>query len=237
MLRSVSGPGFVAALLFLVPGFSVVTAMLEVVRTDYRAGLPRMADALGQVVAIVLPGWLVASMTGMRPLAGQSQLPGLWRWVGLVVVAWLGMACFAMLFNSTRRVIIAAASLGALSALGKAALSALGVPSPAAAFGGALAVGLLTAVVAPRLRVPRSTLMVPASLAMVPGALLARTVYWLGEQDFAAAGRNGVEAFGAVVAVAAGLAMARILTDPDWAVTRPRYAPHAFRSRGGAHRA
>lgn len=70
-------------------------------------------------------------------------------------------------------------------------LNPIGWPRPAAAAVGAACAGLLTAVVAPRLRVPRSTLLTPASLVMVPGALLARTVYWTGREDFVAAARNG----------------------------------------------
>lgn len=148
------------------------------------------------------------------------------------------MGCFSLLFNSTKRVILASATLGAAAGLGRAAVVALGVPSVAAAGLGALFVGLLASWVAPRLRVPRSTLMVPASLIMVPGASLARTVYWIGMQDFAAAARNGVQAFGTVLAAATGLAVARMVTDPQWATSRSRVAPHAFLSQsGGSHAA
>jgi uncharacterized membrane protein YjjB (DUF3815 family) len=94
------------------------------------------------------------------------------------------------------------------------------VPPQAAAAIAALVVGLLAAVVAPRLRVPRITVYVPAVTIMVPGVLAYRAVFHISNGDTVEALAYGVEAALVVAALAIGLAIARMLTDRTWAYER-----------------
>jgi uncharacterized membrane protein YjjB (DUF3815 family) len=80
-----------------------------------------------------------------------------------------------------------------------------------------LVVGLLAAVVAPRLHVPRITLSVPAVVIMVPGAATYRALVALNNGDYEAAVAAGVTAFFVTICIAIGLAAARVLTDRAWA--------------------
>ncbi len=81
----------------------------------------------------------------------------------------------------------------------------------------ALVVGLLAAYVGPRLDVPKVTVSVPAVVIMVPGATAYRSVFYLSTGDVVQAMAYGVQACLVVLALAVGLAVARMLTDRTWA--------------------
>jgi uncharacterized membrane protein YjjB (DUF3815 family) len=81
-------------------------------------------------------------------------------------------------------------------------------------------VGVLAAVVAPRMRLPRITLSVPAVVIMVPGAAVYRTFVSLNNGDAEVAVTAGVQALFVVISIAIGLAAARILTDRAWGFER-----------------
>ena len=94
------------------------------------------------------------------------------------------------MFNSPWRIALAAAGVGMVANVLRIALVEGTVPPQAAAAIAALVVGLLAAVIAPRLDVPRITVYVPAVTIMVPGVLAYRAVFHIS---------NGETVGGAVV--------------------------------------
>ncbi len=228
MLR-VGDPGYVASLLFLVPGFPMITSILDLARMDFTAGLARAAYTFGLVVSATMSAWVISFLTGLTPLATESVLPAVWRWVAYGLATFFGVCGFAVLFNSSRRMVLIAASMGTVGNLGRIALTTASVPNQLAAGVGGLVIGLLAAPITRRFHLPRITVTVPACVIMVPGTAMYRMMYWLNADDTVQALGFGVDAVLAVVAIGIGLAMARMLTDRGWTFARPIPSPHAFR--------
>ncbi|VEI02599.1 Inner membrane protein YjjP [Acidipropionibacterium jensenii] len=226
----VSDPGYVASLLFLVPGFPMITSILDFARMDLTAGLTRAAYSLGIVVSATMSAWVISFLTGLTPLATVAALPGLWQWAAYAAATFLGVSGFAILFNSTRRMVLIAASLGTIGNLSRLALVSASAPAQLAAGFGGLVVGLVAAPLTRRLPIPRITVTVPACVIMVPGTAMYRMMYWFNGEDTVRAIGFGVDAVLAVVAIGIGLALARMLTDPAWTFARPIPSPHAFRT-------
>ena len=62
---------------------------------------------------------------------------------------------------------------------------------------------------------------VPTLLVSIPGSSALRTLIYFDQADIVSAIESGVSTVLVVVAMVAGLSGARMLTDPEWAFTRP----------------
>lgn len=213
--------GYVSAVLFLIPGFALVTGALDLAKLDFSAGVARLVYALMILTSAALAVWGVSSIVGLQP----DPPPPLGLDTGLLlalrfVASFLGVLGFALMFNSPWRMAVGAATVGMVANVVRLELVDAGVVVQAAAALVALLVGLLAAVVAPRLGVPRITISVPAVVIMVPGVTAYRAVFHLSDGQTTAALAYGVQAALVVVALSIGLAVARMLTDRVWAFER-----------------
>lgn len=210
--------GYVAAALFLVPGFPLVTGALDLAKLDFSAGVARLTWALMIFVSAAFAVWAVSVVVGLSPdppvgVALDATPLTLLR----LLASFVGVLGFALMFNSPWVMALVAASVAtAPNVLRIAAVEHLDWPPQAAAAVAACAVGLLAAWVAPRLNVPRITVYVPAVTIMVPGVPAYRAVYHLSNGDVAQALPYGVSAVLVVTALAVGLAVARMVTDREW---------------------
>ncbi len=210
--------GYVAAALFLVPGFPLVTGALDLAKLDFSAGVARLTWAVMIFVSAAFAVWAVSIVVGLSPdppreLALDAGTMALLR----LLASFVGVLGFALMFNSPWRMALCAAGVAALPNLLRIeAVVALGWPPQAAAAVAAFLVGLLAAWVAPRLNIPRITVYVPAVTIMVPGVPAYRAVYYLSNGDVAQALTYGVSAALVVTALAVGLAVARMVTDREW---------------------
>ncbi|WP_313661619.1 threonine/serine exporter family protein [Cellulosimicrobium cellulans] len=213
--------GYVSAVLFLVPGFALVTGALDLAKLDFSAGVARVTYALMILASAALAVWGVSAAAGLTP--DPVPPPGLAEplFFGLRSVAsFLGVLGFALMFNSPWAMALGAASIGMVANVGRLLLVDADVVPQAAAAAAALLVGLLAATVAPALRVPRITVSVPAVVIMVPGVTAYRAVYEFNTGATAQALAYAVEAGLVIVALAIGLAVARMLTDREWTFER-----------------
>lgn len=213
--------GYVAAVLFLIPGFPLVTAGLDLAKLDLSAGVARLVYAALIAVSAGLAVWAVALVLGLSPdpLPGPDLPPA--ALVPLQAAAsFVGVAGFALMFNGTARMAAAAGTIGMIANLLRLELIRIDLPPQAAAAVAALLVGLLAAVAGPWLRVPRITLTVPAVLVMVPGVLLYRAIFAVSEGDAGAAVGTIAQAALVTMALPIGLAVSRMLTDRRWAFDR-----------------
>lgn len=213
--------GYVSAVLFLVPGFPLVTGFLDLAKLDFSAGIARLVHALMILTSAALALWAVSLLVGLTP--DPPVPPALDPGVLLAlrfVASFVGVLGFALMFNSPWRIALAAASVGMVANVLRLELVQGTVPPQAAAAVAALVVGLLAAVIAPRLDVPRITVYVPAVTIMVPGVLAYRAVFHMSNGNTVEALAFGVEAALVVAALAIGLAIARMLTDRTWAYER-----------------
>lgn len=213
--------GYVSAVLFLIPGFALVTGALDLAKLDFSAGVARLVYALMILTSAALAVWAVSSIVGLQPdppppLGLDTPLLLTLRFVA----SFLGVLGFALMFNSPWPMAVGAATVGMVANVVRLELVDAGVVVQAAAALVALLVGLLAAVVAPRLRVPRITISVPAVVIMVPGVTAYRAVFHLSDGQTTAALAYGVQAALVVVALSIGLAVARMLTDRVWAFER-----------------
>ena len=213
--------GYIAAVLYLIPGFPLFSSMLDLSRFDITAGLTRLCYAMAVITAATMSVALVSAMTGLSPLSIDAPTPTA-RWYLLAAVAsFVGVGGFALLFNSSRRMVLFAASIGVVANMVRLVMIDAGVQPQYAAYTGGVVVGLLGAVITARTTLPRITMTVPASVIMIPGTAMYRAVHFLNSGDIDPALSNAATAGMIIVWISAGLVTARILTDRDWAFGKP----------------
>ena len=213
--------GYIAAVLYLIPGFPLFSSMLDLSRFDITAGLTRLCYAMAVITAATMSVALVSAMTGLSPLSIDAPTPTA-RWYLLAAVAsFVGVGGFALLFNSSRRMVLFAASIGVVANMVRLVMIDAGVQPQYAAYTGGVVVGLLGAVSTAQTTLPRITMTVPASVIMIPGTAMYRAVHFLNSGDIDQALSNAATAGLIIVWISAGLVTARILTDRDWAFGKP----------------
>ena len=213
--------GYVSAVLFLVPGFALVTGALDLAKLDFSAGVARLTYALMILMSAALAVWAVSSIVGLSPdvALAPDLAPGLLLTLRLAA-SFFGVLGFALMFNSPGRMALGAASVGMVANVLRLELVDRGMVTQAAAACAAVVVGILTVMIAEKLDVPRITVSVPAVVIMVPGATAYRAVYFFNNGNTTEALAYAVQAGLVVVALAIGLAVARMLTDREWMFER-----------------
>ena len=214
--------GYVAAALFLVPGFPLVTGALDLAKLDFSAGVARLTWALMIFVSAAFALWAVSIVVGLSPDPPRElTLDPATMTLLRLLASFVGVLGFALMFNSPWRMALVAAGVAALPNLLRIeAVVLLDWPPQAAAAVAAFLVGLLAAWIAPRLNIPRITVYVPAVTIMVPGVPAYRAVYHLSNGEVTQALTYGVSAALVVTALAVGLAVARMVTDREWGFER-----------------
>ena len=211
--------GFVAAVLFLIPGFPLFSALIDIARFDLDAGIVRLGYAF---TVIFTAAFTVSMVSWLTKLSPDPPAPAQdMQWFLLAPVAsFLGIAGFAFLFNSSRRMVLVAACVGTVANELRLILIHAGTTIFFAAFVGGLIIGLLGAVASKRARLPRITTTVPAAVIMIPGVTMFRAVFYLNDGQMDQALANVATGMMVVGSIGAGLVFSRLLTDKDWAFGR-----------------
>jgi uncharacterized membrane protein YjjP (DUF1212 family) len=218
--------GFVCASIFLIPGFPLVTAGLDLTRLDIDTGLPRMTYAAMIVVAIAIGAWLVASVTGISPdPVGPLDGPPAAVWLALVVASFLAVFGWATMFNVPPSTAVASGVVAITGNVPHQLLLEHGVKPHIATFVACVVLGLGCALAARWFGMTKIIMTVPTLLVVIPGSSALRTLIYFDRADINAAIESGVSTALVVVAMVAGLSGARMLTDPEWTFTRSTSAP------------
>ena len=220
--------GYIGAMLFVIPGFPLITAGLDIAKLDMRSGIERLTYAMAVIVLATLMGWLVAEVVGLKP----DDFQPLGLSVGVltllrVAMSFVGVFGFSVMFNSPVQMAATAGVIGAVSNTLRLTLVDLptivpalglpsGVPPEAAAFIGAIVSGLLAHVAERFTSYPRISLTVPSIVIMVPGLYLYRAMYYMCIFDTANMLSWFVRAVLIVAFLPVGLGVARTFTDPRW---------------------
>ncbi|MGO1316030.1 MAG: threonine/serine ThrE exporter family protein [Cellulomonadaceae bacterium] len=213
--------GYTSAVLFLVPGFPLVTGALDLAKLDFSAGVARLTYAMMILMSAAMAVWAFSSVVGLSPdPVGPPDMPHVWLIAARLAASFFGVLGFALMFNSPWFMALGAACVGMVANTLRIEAVGQGLAPQAAAALAAMLVGLLAAVVAPRLDVPRVTVYVPAVVIMVPGVAAYRAVYFLNNSDMNMALGYAVQAGLVVMALAIGLAFGRMLTDRNWLFER-----------------
>ena len=233
-IESTHQAGFISALLFLVPGFPLVTGLIDLVRQDFQGGVGRLVYVAMLVASAGVAVWAISAVFGwsVTPEYGVSLVPWL-HYILRFLTSFVAAYGFAMLFNSPHRVCATAAIIGAVINTARIALHLeLGVPAPAAVGLAALAAGLLAVFVARRTRFSRVTLSVPAVVIMIPGVPLYRALTYLNNQQIDDALASLFTVMFTIVAIGMGLALSRMLTDKNWLVEKQERVPNLWEFEG-----
>jgi uncharacterized membrane protein YjjP (DUF1212 family) len=221
MTNGLHESGYVSAVLFLIPGFALVTGGLDLAKLDFSAGVARLTHAMMLLTSAALAVWGVSAIVGLSPDPGAPMKLSVGMLLFLRCLAsFFGVLGFALMFNSPWPMAAAAATVGMIANLARLEMVDAGVATEAAAAGACVLVGLMAAWIAPRMRFPRITISVPAVVIMVPGVTAYRAVFHLVDGDTTQALAYGFQAGLVVVAISIGLAVARMLTDQTWAFER-----------------
>ena len=212
--------GYVASVLFLIPGFPLFSSLLDLSRFDLFSGLSRLCYATTVICTATMAATAVSLITGLQPLPPDPATPNLLWYLEATGATIVGIAGFAILFNSSRRMAITATTIGTVANMVRLVCAEAGLQPQFAAFIGALVVGLLGALLTKRISIPRITITVPASVVMIPGTAIYRTVYYLNSGDIDSGVGTAASASLSILAIGAGLVVARMLTDPDWTFGR-----------------
>ena len=217
---------YIGAMLFVIPGFPLITGGLDMAKIDFPSGIQRVAYVLCIILMATLAGWAVAVMVHLHP-EGFEPL-GLDPWVnGLLrfVAAFVGVWGFSVLFNSPQRMCLTAALIGAITDTLRLELQDFNVAPEMATFIGAFLAGILASAwrssvrrgwLPPHLGYPRICLTVPSIVIMVPGLYMYRAMWYLGSFQTMNALDWAFRAFMVIICLPIGLAMARVVTDKSW---------------------
>ena len=214
--------GFIGAAVFLIPGVPLVTGGLDLGRIDLQVGVPRLAYAGMVLLALALGVWVVAVLAGVSPDPPAPVAAAAWAtWAVRVVASFLAVFGWSMMFNSPRAAALASGVVAVAGNTLRLALIDRGLADHTATFLGCLLIGLLCAGAARVLSLEKIIMTVPTLLVSIPGASALRTLLYFDQRDVELAVENLVSTVLVVVAMIAGLSVARMITDPEWAFTRP----------------
>ncbi|KFI68940.1 MAG: threonine/serine exporter family protein [Bifidobacterium merycicum] len=217
---------YIGAMLFVIPGFPLITGGLDMAKIDFPSGVQRITYVLCIILMATLAGWMVASIVhlnpqGFEPLGLNPVVNCLLR----MLFAFIGVWGFSVMFNSPQRMCLVAATIGLITDTLRLEIVDAGVPAEAGAFIGALLAGLLASAwrsavrrgwLAPHLGYPRICLTVPSIVIMVPGLYMYQAMFHLGQFDTLNALDWAFRAFMVILCLPIGLAMARVITDKSW---------------------
>ncbi|MFZ0530008.1 MAG: threonine/serine exporter family protein [Propionicimonas sp.] len=213
--------GLVCAAIFLIPGFPLVTAGLDLTRIDLLAGVPRLVYAAMVLLSITIGVWLVVTVSGASPdIVPPLDLPPALLWAAQLGASFFAVFGWATMFNAPLRAAAVSGVVGMLGNIPRLLLLDQGVKAHVATFVGCFVMGLLCALAGRLLDLNKIIMTVPTVLVSIPGASALRTLIYFDQADVVQAMQQAVSTVLVVIAMVAGLSGARMLTDPEWAFTR-----------------
>src|SRR5690242_9943581 len=202
--------GFMASVLFLVPGFPLIGGLFDLLQYKTVSGVSRLAYGMMILLAVALGLSIVIEIAGIDP----SRQPPASLAYGLTlllraIASFVAGCAFALLFNSSVRTALAAGLLALFANSLRLALADIGMMVAPAAFLAALAIGLV-AVLADRFyRVPRLAMTVAPIVIMMPGVYAFEMIVLFNRGQMIGALQASASCGCVIGALAMGLATAR----------------------------
>lgn len=212
--------GYICSMLFIIPGFPLITGGIDLAKLDMRSGIERMTYAVFIITVATLTGWVTAMVLQFKPAdfvpLELNPVPlALLR----IVASFCGVYGFSLMFNSTRKMAALAGCIGMIANTLRLELTDVGLPLGVAAFIGAFLAGLLAFLVKKKVGYPRISLTVPSIVIMVPGLFMYRGIYHIGlatAESFSVGALWIVKAVLMVLALPLGLVFAQVVTDKEF---------------------
>ncbi|MDY3048933.1 MAG: threonine/serine exporter family protein [Rothia sp. (in: high G+C Gram-positive bacteria)] len=215
--------GFISSILYLVPGFPLVTGMLEIARMDFSSGISRLTYVALLLGSASFSVWLI-SLVFSLPLE-QAPPPHLNFWLLLILqmlASFTAAYGFAMLFSATPLSCAWAGVIAAIVNPGRIWLVEAGWAPHLAIALATFTAGVLSEIVAPlhARRVSRVSLAVPATVTMVPGVMFYMSMAHFSNGNISEALTSFVQVLLIFAALGMGLALSRLLMDKNWLYDR-----------------
>lgn len=215
--------GFISSTLYLVPGFPLVTGMLDLARMDLSAGISRLTYVMLLLMSASFSIWLLSFVFGVPlAIAPPSTLPLALLLILQVLASFCAAFGFAMLFNATTLACTWAGVIAAIVNPTRIWATGLGLAPQLSVALAAFTAGLLAELIAPlhKRQISRVSLSVPAVVTMVPGVLFYVSMAHFSNGDVTAALGGAVQVLLIFGAIGIGLAAARLLMDKNWLYDR-----------------
>ncbi len=210
--------GYICSMLFVIPGFPLITGGIDLAKLDLRSGLERITYALLIIIMATMTGWLVALIFNFAPseFAELNIHPILHLFLRMIT-SFFGVYGFSLMFNSKRKMALISGIIGMIvNTIRLELIDFTAIPVSVAAFIGALLAGLLASAIKKKIGYPRITLTVPSIVIMVPGMYMYKGIYFIAVNDIATGTLWISKAALIVLALPLGLIFARILTDNNF---------------------
>jgi uncharacterized membrane protein YjjB (DUF3815 family) len=205
--------GFIASILFLVPGFPLIAGLFDLLQYQTMAAVSRLAYGVMMLLAVAFGLSIVVAIGGVEVSRQSSpelayELKLLFRCVASFVSGW----AFAMVFNSSPRTALAAGLLALVANDLRLTLIDAGMmPAPAALFA-ALLIGLVALVTDRRFDIPRLGMIVAPIVIMVPGIYAFEMIVLFNRGRMLDALQASASCFFVIGALAMGLAVSRFVS-------------------------
>lgn len=215
-LPEIHEAGYICAMLFIIPGFPLITGGIDLAKLDMRSGLERLSYAVLIIAVATLTGYGMSYLLHFQPVNfAELTLDPQLNFVLRLLASFVGVFGFSMMFNSPPKMAAIAGLCGMIAnTLRLELIDFTDMPLSLAALIGAVTAGVLASLIYREAGYPRVSLTVPSIVIMVPGLFLYRGIYYMGLSDFANGGMWLAKAVMIIAALPLGLVIARILTDP-----------------------
>ncbi len=219
--------GVVSAILFLVPGFPMVTSLLDLIRQDFSAGISRGVYVTMLLMSSAISVWAVTSALGwsVEPTSEAYHFSTIVLFGSRFVATFIAACGFAVLFNAPLTACALAGLNGAIINTLRLTMQDVGLPWMAAVGLASLGAGLIAHVLSRHTQHSRISLSVPAVVVMIPGVPLYRAIAAMSNGMVVDAIAETVTIMMVITAIGAGLAIARMMTDPHWRMEDPHPVP------------
>ena len=205
--------GFIASILFLVPGFPLIAALFDLLQYQTVAAVSRFAYGAMMLLAAAFGLSVVVAVGGVDvsrqpPVELAYALTLLFR----AVASFVSGCAFAMLFNNSPRTVLAAGLLALGANDLRLILIDMGVMLVPAAYFAALSIGLVALLAEHRFDVPPLAMTVSPIVIMIPGVYAFEMIVLFNRGEMLEGLQASASCFSVIGALAMGLAVARFLS-------------------------
>ncbi|WNM28596.1 threonine/serine exporter family protein [Demequina capsici] len=216
----VHASGYISSVLFLLPGFALITGTLDMAKLDFSAGLSRVAYGTMIVLGAAVAVWAVSLMSSLDTSQREATLPLVVQVLIWAVASFVGVLGFALMFNSPWSMALNAAWIGMVAYAIRNLLVHSGMAIQMGTAVACILIGILAAVFSRGGRWPVITLQVPAALVQIPGVPAHEAIVALNEARYIDAVSGILQVVLAGIAILVGLVIAKLITDWEWSFER-----------------
>ncbi len=204
--------GFIASVLFLIPGFPLIAALIDLLQYQTVAAVSRFAYGLMILLAVAFGLSFVIGVAGVET-SGQPAvgLPYVTKLILRCIASFIAACGFAISFNSAKQAVFAAGILALAANDMRLVLVDAGMMLAPAAFLAALMIGVLAIVLSRHHNIPPMATIVAPTVIMIPGIYAFQMFALFNQGRVIEALQAGALLSFVVGALAIGLATARLL--------------------------